>query len=119
MDNDKTNNSLWAAAKVSTAIRTSRKKDRNPQTPKTRVRKRSKSANDITSLQSSEDVRKYIEMLNKCPLISSPQIMRHVRRKDGVCERDENDRVLVRKCMKYFMRLSIIDDQLCGLIDTK
>ena len=80
-------------------------------------RKKSKSTNDIP-IESSKGVKNYIDLLKTCPLITSPQIMRRGRRKYGVCERNESDRDLVKKCVKYYSRLFLVE-HLCGASDNR
>ena len=78
-----------------------------------RIRLRSKSESDVSKLKADVlvyhhnivRVKRYVDMINKCPLVSSPQVMRKQRRKEGVCERDEQDRRLVRKCIKYYAQM--------------
>ena len=116
METTDTDVTLWEAAKLDAAIHVAKKKNKKPFLQ--RLMKRSKS-NDSLHCTEKEQVEIYVDMIKKCPLISSPQSMRHnAGRKIGRCEKTETDRTLVSQSMKYYLRSAYIDDNMMPIDDT-
>ena len=75
-------------------------------------RKRRKSKFDIHETSfTSLDRKIELENLRNCALLKRSTTVKlfEPRRRNGVCEKDENDRVLVTKALKLYNRLKHLD----------